>query len=100
VNAFTAAWIAVAAAVVVIETVALLNTRHGDTLSEHVWAWLGVRRPQDGRRPVVIPQDDGGPALVVPPLKVTPTWTLRLARTVVLCGGVWLIAHFLTGGWL
>ncbi|KAB1119079.1 hypothetical protein AB0N38_18930 [Micromonospora aurantiaca] len=96
-NGFTAAWVAVAAAVVVIETVALLNTRRGDTLSEHVWAWLGVRRPD--RSPRVLALSDRT-QLELPSLKVTPTWTLRLARTVVLCGGVWLIAHFLTGGWL
>ena len=97
-SGFTVAWVAVGIAVVVIEGVALLNAGKGDTLSEHVWAWLGVRRP--ARRPLVIPQDDGGPDVVIPSLKLTPTWTLRLARTVVLCGGVWLIAHFLTGGWV
>lgn len=95
-NGFTVAWIAVAAAIVVIEGVALLNSRRGDTLSEHVWAWLGVRLPD--RSPTVIPLTSGN--LVLPSLQITPTWTLRLARTVVLCGGVWLIAHFLTGGWV
>ncbi len=81
-NVYTWAWIGWGLAFCAIEGVALANSRPGDTLSEHVWAWLGVRRP-------------GQPA----PVR-TPRWTLRVARTVVLSGLLWLGLHFATGGWV
>lgn len=80
-SVFTWLWIGWGVAFGVIEGVALANSRHGDTLSEHVWAFLGVRR--DGAAP-----------------HRTPRWTLRVARIVVLSGMLWLTLHFATGGWV
>lgn len=76
-------WIAWIASGVVIEGVALVNTSHdkaGDTLSEHLWAWLGIARWQNivkGVRPV------------------KSLWALRV---VFLGAMVWFIVHILTGG--
>lgn len=86
-SAWTLAWLAVGVAVLVIEGVAVFNSTRGDTLSEHVWAFLGVRTaawhdPQEVKYPV------------------TPTWTLRVARTVLVSFLVWLTLHFTTGGWV
>ena len=80
-SVFTWLWIGWGLAFAVIEGVALVNARAGDTLSEHVWAWLGVRR--SGARPAR-----------------TPRWTLRVARIIVLSGLLWLALHFATGGWV
>jgi hypothetical protein len=41
---FTVAWGLVGTAVAVIEGLALVNRRKGDTLSEHVWALLKLGR--------------------------------------------------------
>lgn len=80
-SAFTWAWLAWGVAFCVVEGVAFVNSRAGDTLSEHVWAWLGVRT-----------------AKAAP--TVTPRWTLRVARTAVLSFLLWLALHFATGGWV
>lgn len=79
-NSFTWLWVVWGLAFAVIEGVALFNSRKGDTLSEHVWAFLGVRRGPVGAR-------------------VTPKWTLRLARFGVVSGLVWLVVH-LTTNWM
>ena len=79
---WTALWLGWGAAALTIEGIALFNSAHGDTLSEHVWAWLGVR-----------PREAGTP-------RVTPKWTLRVARLVMIFFLVWLILHFATGGWV
>lgn len=60
----------------VVEGIALFNSRKGDTLSEHVWAWLGY----DERRV--------GP----------PTGSERLRRFLTLAFLAWLVVHLLTGG--
>ncbi len=36
-------WIAWLAAFVIVESVAVFNKRAGDTLSERVWDWFGVK---------------------------------------------------------
>lgn len=78
-SAWTWAWLAWGLAFCVIEGMALFNSRSGDTLSEHAWAWLGyaVTGQQDLRRPT--------------------GWT-RLRRFVLLAGLAWLVVHLLTGG--
>lgn len=40
---YTWAWITWLAFFVVIEGVALIDKRRGDTLSEHIWAWFDIR---------------------------------------------------------
>jgi hypothetical protein len=80
------AWIVWAVAFLVIEGIALFNSTWGDTLSEHVWAFLGVRggRADENHR-------TGD--------RITPKWTLRLARFVMTSGLVWVVIH-LTTNWM
>lgn len=59
----------------VVEAVALFNSVKGDTLSEHVWAFLGY---------------SGGVR--------QPTGSTRLRRFLFLAFWAWLSFHFLTGG--
>ncbi len=40
---FTAAWLAWLLAFVVVEAVAVVSKAKGDTLSEHVYVWFGVK---------------------------------------------------------
>jgi hypothetical protein len=111
-------WIGWGVAFCVIEGVALANSTRGDTLSEHVWAWIGVRpkAPKctcwDGHAygtvravGVAIEPDPlcpihGKPEHRASTPRVTPKWTLRVARLVVIFGLVWLVLHFTTGGWV
>ncbi|WIM97851.1 hypothetical protein ACTOB_001405 [Actinoplanes oblitus] len=80
-SAWTWAWLAWGAIFCAIEGMALFNSRSGDTLSEHAWAWLGYaatgQGPQELRRP--------------------SGWT-RLRRFLLLAGLAWLVVHLLTGG--
>lgn len=80
-SGFTIGWGLLALAGLVLEGIALVNSGRGDTLSEHVWAFLGVRRKGDGSG------------------KVTPKWTLRLARFSFVSAAVWLVVH-LTTNWM
>jgi hypothetical protein len=76
VSAWTWAWIGWGVYFAVVEGMALFNSKPGDTLSEHAWAWLGYAR--------------GG-------LRHPSGWT-RLRRFLLLAGLGWLVAHMLTGG--
>lgn len=64
-------YVAGAAVIAAVELVALLNRRPGDTLSEHVWRWIGL-----GRR-------------------WTVTFMLRRAVLAAFLG--WLLLHLITG---
>jgi hypothetical protein len=89
---FTFAWVLWGVAFAVIEGIALFNSKRGDTLSEHVWAFIGVRdRQWRLRRDYWVPE---------PKQPTTPVWTLRLARIALISGMVWLVLHFVTGGWV
>lgn len=77
---FTIGWVSLAVAGFVIEGIALFNSRPGDTLSEHLWAWLGIKRKE--------------------PNFVTPKWTLRVVRTIFVSAMLWFILHITTGGWV
>ena len=46
---WTWAWIGWGVYFAVVEGMALFNSRPGDTLSEHVWAWLGYAATGQGR---------------------------------------------------
>lgn len=75
-------WLAaIAGSFALIEGIALYNSTPGDTLSEHLWAWLGVRRPRERSF-------------------ITPHWTLRVARIVFLSAVLWFVLHIATGGWV
>jgi hypothetical protein len=101
---FTIGWIVIGLAVVVVEGVALMNSRTGDTLSEHLWAWLGVRT-SDFNTPMVTRQVSAvgiATVYVTRPEagKVTPKWTLRVARIAFLSAMLWFTLHIVTGGWV
>lgn len=78
-SVWTWAWIGWAVYFLAVEGLALTNSARGDSLSEHGWAWLGYAATGKGtlRRP--------------------SGWT-RLRRFLLLAFLVWLLAHFLTGG--
>lgn len=71
-------WVGWLAAFCTIEGPALFNKTVGDTLSEHVWKWFGTLRPSAGQ----------------------PSGWVRLRRFSLLAFLAWLLAHFLTGGWV
>lgn len=77
------AWLAGLAFLGALEVVTLVRSVRGDTLSEHVWMWLGVRLQRDPRWP-----------------DKTPNAKTKLARIAVLGFLAWLIVHFATGGWV
>jgi hypothetical protein len=77
VTVWTWAWIGWGLYFAVVEGMALVNSTAGDTLSEHVWAWLGYHDGVDLRKP--------------------SGWT-RLRRFLTLAGLAWLVVHLLTGG--
>lgn len=100
-NSFTLAWIGLALAGGIIELVALFNSRRGDTLSEHLWAWLGVRRPAFVHPPVGSTWPAAGPfPRETTPGVHTPVWTLRVARMAFLTALMWFVLHIATGGWV
>lgn len=70
---FTVAWIIWGLMFAVIEGAALFNKRKGDTLSEHVWKWGGIRGKPRG---------------------------YKQRRFALLTFLTWLMVHFLTGGWV
>lgn len=74
-SAWTWCWLGWGAYFLVVEGLALANSRAGDTLSEHVWAWLGIG---EGRR--------------------RSGWT-QARRALLVAFLAWLTLHFLTGGW-
>jgi hypothetical protein len=83
VSAWTWAWAGWAVYFTVVEGLALANAKPGDSLSEHVWLWLGVDRDTVGT-------DRSGRH---------PTGWTRLRRFAVLAFLAWLVAHLLTGGY-
>lgn len=72
---FTGLWVAWIAAFVVIEGVALVRKRRGDTLSEHTWRWFSLKGDKSKLKP----------------------WQAVL-RFGFLAFWAWLTLHFLTGG--
>jgi hypothetical protein len=101
VSVYTWLWLAIGVAALVLEGVALFNSTKGDTLSEHVWAWLGARQPLRYKE---LPPRTSEHGNTYTPIAhtgaVTPKWTLRVARLVLLTFMLWLILHFVTGGWV
>lgn len=70
------AWLAWIAYFLVAEGIALFNSRGNDTLSEHVWIFLGYHERQVGQ----------------------PSGWQRLRRFATLAFLAWLSVHLLTGG--
>lgn len=75
-NWATPLWCAWIAYFLVTEGVALFNSKEGDTLSEHVWAFLGYRERRVG----------------------PPRGSERLRRYLTLGFLAWLVVHLMTGG--
>lgn len=73
------AWLGWAAYFLVVEIIAIRRSARGDTLSEHVWAWLGANA-RGAHRP--------------------PTFWAWLRRLVILLFLTWLVVHLVTGGWV
>jgi hypothetical protein len=82
VSAWTWAWLGWGLIFCVIEGMALFNSKPGDTLSEHAWAWLGYNA-LTGNDPLELRKPSG--------------WT-RLRRFLLLAFLAWLVVHLLTGG--
>jgi len=77
----TIGWLAWLVYFLVLEGIALFNSKPGDSLSEHVWVWFGVNRDKNG----VMRKKTG--------------W-VQFRRFVLAAFMFWLGAHFLTGGWV
>lgn len=77
---WTILWLAWLGLFAVIEGVALVRSDRGDTLSEHVWKWIGVGR-HGQEKPKV-------------------TGSVKVRRVALVSFMVWLTLHFLTGGWI
>ena len=63
----------------ILEGIALTDKRTGNTLSDHVWVFLGINR-------------DG--------IHRTPSGKLRFFRFLFCAGIMWVVVHFVTGGWM
>lgn len=70
---WTVGWVLWLVMFLAIEGAALVNRDRGDTLSEHVWKWFGLRGKPSGYR-----------------------WR----RFAFLAFWAWLTVHFFTGGWV
>lgn len=70
---FTIAWLSILAAFLIVEFIAVFNSRPGDTLSEHVWDVLRIRGDKKA---------------------TTLTWIARIVLAGLLA---WLPIHLLTG---
>lgn len=81
-SVYTIAWLVWLAYFLVVEVMALFNSKPGDTLSEHVWAWFGTQR----RKPGEAARKPSG-------------WT-QFRRFALLAFLAWLTLHFLSGGWV
>lgn len=79
-SGWTWAWIGWGVVFCVIEGMALFNSKPGDTLSEHAWAWLGYN------------------ALMSNDVLRSPSGWTRLRRFLLLAFLAWLSVHLLTGG--
>lgn len=72
-DGYTVAWLLWIVQFFAIEGPAVLNKKAGDTFSEHVWQWFSIIGKSSG-------------------------WRVR--RLSLLSFLVWLVTHFLTGGWV
>lgn len=92
-SGYTIAWLGWIAYFVVVEGMALFNSKPGDTLSEHVWAWFGTQR-KPARKPS---ETDAQYAERI--ARPRSGWT-QARRFVLVAFMAWLGTHFLTGGWV
>ena len=99
---FTIGYIGLFVVFWIIEGIAIFNSRSGDTLSEHLWAWLGIKRTPFRYPPIGSTWSQSGPyprqELAV--YFKTPVWTMKVLRIVFLGFMLWLVVHIVTGGWV
>jgi len=75
---FTVLWVGIILYFVIVEGIALVRKRRGDTLSEHVWDWFCLRGKKEGKS----------------------GWCI-VRRILFFAFWIWLTVHFLSGGaWL
>lgn len=102
---YTAVWVAFLVGIVAVELVAVFNRKRGDTISEHVWAFIGMDRTSRNRcRRCGRGSHANGYYLdclgYVPDGGRTVsrwTWARRLFTIAFL---LWLVMHLFTGGWV
>lgn len=80
-SAWTWLWLGWGVYFLAVEAAALYDSKPGNTLSEHIWLWLGTQRRRPGE-----------------PERQRSGWT-QLRRVLLLAFLAWLVVHFLTGGW-
>lgn len=88
---FTWTWIAWGLAFAVIEGIALYRSAPGDTLSEHVWVWLGIGK-ETPEEILERAQGHKGHRSVR-----FPGTAVRIRRIILISFFPWLILHFTTG---
>lgn len=107
---YTMAWVLWLALFAVIEGMALVNSRKGDTLSEHVWAWFGIGSRYggfikhcvrcDGPFTAQCKTNPKGPMshpyVWREDVVRLPTGWTRVRRLVLVTFLVWLLLHFTT----
>lgn len=116
-SGWTIGWLSIAAAIGVLEGLALFNRSKSDTLSEHVWILLGVFPAPvcsqcggpltTGHRPINPPGPvqpacrlhPDAPTVIPPQSRRLPPASVRIRRTVFLAFATWLLLH-LTTGWV
>lgn len=93
-------WLSLFAVGGVVEILALVNRRTGDTLSEQLWRILGVFPPSvcyaDGKK---LPCREHGYGQPVEPhraRRLPPAW-IRVRRFAFIAVTGWLVLHFATG---
>jgi hypothetical protein len=78
-NWWTVGWVAWIVWFAVEEGLALFHKSGTATLSAHVWDWFSIKPRTTGSR--------------------LTGWE-RGRHAILLMGGVWLVTHFMTGGWV
>jgi hypothetical protein len=115
-SGWTIGWLSIAAAIGVLEALALVNRKRGDTLSEHVWILLGAfPKPvctvcggpmkdkievADGWRATIrpaCPLHPDAPTFVPPQSRRLPPAWVRIRRFLFVSFVAWLVIHLATG---
>jgi hypothetical protein len=114
-SGWTIGWLSIAAAIGVLEALALANRARGDTLSEAIWLLLGIfpspvctvcggplstgNRPINPPAPVrrACPLHPDAPTFTPPRSRRLPPAWVRIRRFLFVSFVAWLVIHFATG---
>lgn len=91
-------WVLWAVAGLVLEGIALFTSVRGDTLSEHLWVWLGIRKKERATLLMYRGDEWTDTNMPVPVKRGTPKWTVRVARIVFGGSIIWFLVHIFSGG--